>query len=246
MLADRLVAHRGYQRLYPENTLLSVREAIAAGASFVEVDIQFTADGEPVVYHDATLIRVSGEPAEIHQLSAAQAAKLPACEPFRLGDKFRHETICHLSDLVALATQFPSVHIFVELKKEAVRNEGCTATFETVSRLLQPIRDRAILISFDREFIAHARAQGWPRVGFVITSWHEADDLLSREVQPDYIFSSDTLLPESDPLPELSSLLVVYEVAEPEIAKRLFRRGVDMVETFDIGGMIAGLANHSL
>jgi len=36
---QQLVAHRGYQRRFPENTALSVLEAISAGALFIEIDI---------------------------------------------------------------------------------------------------------------------------------------------------------------------------------------------------------------
>lgn len=39
MLTDRLVAHRGYQKRYPENTLLGFTKAIEAGAHYIETDI---------------------------------------------------------------------------------------------------------------------------------------------------------------------------------------------------------------
>jgi hypothetical protein len=46
-LVATLVAHRGYQKLYPENTALSVTQAIKAGALFVEIDIQLSKDHQP-------------------------------------------------------------------------------------------------------------------------------------------------------------------------------------------------------
>ena len=41
---QQLVAHRGLQCEYPENTALSVSKAIAAGALFIEIDIQLSRD----------------------------------------------------------------------------------------------------------------------------------------------------------------------------------------------------------
>ena len=61
----RLVAHRGYPRRYPENTLLSLLAALEAGAEFVEFDVQMTADGVPVLLHDADLRRTGGADLEV-------------------------------------------------------------------------------------------------------------------------------------------------------------------------------------
>ena len=56
--ADRLVAHRGYQRCFLK-CLLSIIQAIDAGAKWVEFDVQFNDEGI-MLYHDDNLSRVSG------------------------------------------------------------------------------------------------------------------------------------------------------------------------------------------
>lgn len=53
------VAHRGLWTHAPENSLASIRDAIAAGVEIVEIDAQATADGKLVVIHDDTLNRTS-------------------------------------------------------------------------------------------------------------------------------------------------------------------------------------------
>ncbi len=50
-----VIAHRGASGLAPENTLAAVRAAIDTGADGIEFDVQLSADGHPVVYHDLTL-----------------------------------------------------------------------------------------------------------------------------------------------------------------------------------------------
>lgn len=55
-----VIAHRAGPALAPENTLLALERAISAGADWIEIDVQRTADGVLVVVHDADLMRVAG------------------------------------------------------------------------------------------------------------------------------------------------------------------------------------------
>jgi glycerophosphoryl diester phosphodiesterase len=54
----RVIAHRGLSARFPENTHAAFAAAIEAGADGVELDVQMTRDGVPVIFHDETLARV--------------------------------------------------------------------------------------------------------------------------------------------------------------------------------------------
>jgi glycerophosphoryl diester phosphodiesterase len=54
-----VVGHRGASAVEAENTLAAFDAAIAAGADAVEFDVRLTADGIPVVIHDADLSRTT-------------------------------------------------------------------------------------------------------------------------------------------------------------------------------------------
>ncbi len=54
-----VIGHRGASAFAPENTLPSFKLALDAGADLVELDYQHSADGVPVVMHDATLDRTT-------------------------------------------------------------------------------------------------------------------------------------------------------------------------------------------
>ena len=54
------IAHRGEPGGHIENTLDSFQAAIDAGAPMLEIDVRLTADGRPVVIHDADLTRIWG------------------------------------------------------------------------------------------------------------------------------------------------------------------------------------------
>src|SRR5205085_1804677 len=55
-----VVAHRGDPSASPENTLAAFEDALAAGADAVEFDVRLSADGFPVVIHDAFVDRTTG------------------------------------------------------------------------------------------------------------------------------------------------------------------------------------------
>ncbi|MDD5494328.1 MAG: glycerophosphodiester phosphodiesterase, partial [Dehalococcoidia bacterium] len=46
------IAHRGFTRDFPDNTLESFQAALDLGVDGIELDVQETADGEFIVYHD--------------------------------------------------------------------------------------------------------------------------------------------------------------------------------------------------
>jgi glycerophosphoryl diester phosphodiesterase len=55
-----ITAHRGSSKAAPENTIAAVRRAIEDGADRVEIDVQETADGTVVVFHDSDFMKLSG------------------------------------------------------------------------------------------------------------------------------------------------------------------------------------------
>ena len=246
MLKDRLVAHRGYQKHYPENSLLAYQKAIEAGAHFVETDVLFSADGQPVLYHDITMNRISGIENFIHALPFSELLTLPAYEPDRLGDQFTTNRITPLSQLVELLTQHPGITAFIEIKRAGIEILGIERAYQIILEVLEPVLPRCILISFNDEFIQNAHQQQFPRLGLVLKDWEELNRGYIAEIEPEFIFCDADKIPADQTLDHISSTTVIYEIVDPEEAIQWFNRGADMVETFDIGGMIDNLAHRSL
>jgi glycerophosphoryl diester phosphodiesterase len=73
-----IVAHRGAWHGAPENSLASIEKAIAVGADIVEIDVRKSADGEPFLMHDDTLLRMAGidRDAETFTIAELQAIVL--------------------------------------------------------------------------------------------------------------------------------------------------------------------------
>lgn len=236
--ASQLVAHRGYQRRYPENTAIAVTEAINAGALFVEIDIQLSSDHQPMVYHDINLHRVSGCGGTITDLTLEQLQTIPAYEPKRFATQFIDETIATLQSVVEIIRQHPAVTLFVELKEQSIAQFGAAIMLQSVCEVLQPIIQRAVLISFDYNIIQSARNQGWPQVGVVLRNWADIDSPQVRAIAGEYTFVDYAMIPRDDDRSRLNTRLVAYEVGTVKLAKKLSRQKVDMLETFDIKGLL--------
>ncbi len=73
-----VVAHRGASLAHPENTLPSFEGAIAAGADIVELDVRLSADGVPVVMHDAEVSRATDGHGWVHELTLDELKRLDA------------------------------------------------------------------------------------------------------------------------------------------------------------------------
>ena len=59
MSNTKVFAHRGASGYAPENTLEAFALAIRQGADGIELDVQLSSDGVPVVIHDETIDRVT-------------------------------------------------------------------------------------------------------------------------------------------------------------------------------------------
>jgi glycerophosphoryl diester phosphodiesterase len=72
------IAHRGASAYEPENTLRAFELALAMEATMIEVDIHLSADGHPVVMHDAQLCRTTNGQGKIAKLRLSDLRRLDA------------------------------------------------------------------------------------------------------------------------------------------------------------------------
>jgi len=92
------IAHRGASAYAPANTMAAFRKAAELGADMWEVDIRISADGVPIVHHDATL--ASGHVLR-EMTREALRAQMPDCPD--------------LSEVVALAAEL-GAGIYADIK----------------------------------------------------------------------------------------------------------------------------------
>ena len=71
-----VIAHRGAAGSAPENTLAAVRQAIADGTDWVEIDVQETRDGQVVVVHDSDFMKLAGNPVKVWEADLAEIQQI--------------------------------------------------------------------------------------------------------------------------------------------------------------------------
>lgn len=237
--ASQLVAHRGYRFKYPENTKLSLLKAIEAGAIFIELDVQFSRDKLPIIYHDCNLLRVSGKNKSVFNINRSSLITETASESERLGQTFQLETISPLEDLVSILTQNPAVTAFVELKDESISHCGREEMIHKTAGILYEVAENTVIMSFDYQLCLKAREISWPQVGVVLERWSDLNCEIINQIEPDYIFVDQEMIPRDCDLKSCELLqksnLVAYEIDDIQIGNNLLERGVDILETYEIG-----------
>ena len=241
MRIPELVAHRGYTLHYPENSLIGIDAAIRAGARFVEIDVQLSADKVPVLFHDRNLERLCRVPGAIHEFTRAQLVDFHVSEYDRFGYKFAQIPIATLAEFGALLAKHPQVTAFIEIKRIAIEHSGVATVLERVLHSLAPVMAQCVLISYNIPVLAAARRQGDYRVGAILEKWHHRNNADVVAIHPDFLFCDADDLPRFGNLGNTGAHVAIYEITDPQQAIKLAARGVGFIETFAVGEMLQAL-----
>ena len=177
-LRPLVIAHRGASAFAPENTLAAFSLAVALGADGVEMDVQMSAEGQPVVIHDARVNRTTNGAGNVSRLTLDQLQRLDAGNWFerRLSRKpraramiermraeigfaaacYSGEPVPSLEDVLALLKPAGLEQIYVELKPNRASK---TALVDSVLALVRKHRLQVstTLLSFDHALVRRAK-----------------------------------------------------------------------------------------
>ncbi len=235
--AQHLIAHRGYQQHFPENSPRAINEAIACGAEYIEIDVQFSADGAPLLCHDDDLQRIAGINKKLSACTFDELVNITANEPSRFTTRFQEIKIAPLQSLVDIMQKNPHIQVLVELKEEAIRDYGETFCLSRIHEVLTPVLESCILISFDIDALRLAKESSFPRLAPVLRQWNMRYEL-AQELNAEMIICNYKRIPEHDSLQMENGSVAVYEVDNIVLGKHLLSRGANFIETFSIGEML--------
>ena len=156
-------AHQGGAREGPSSTMAALRQAVAAGADALELDVHASADGELVVCHDATVDRTTDGTGAILQLTLAELRRLDNAYWWVPGEVVDHdappEAYVHrgkapadpgygVATLREVLEAFPGVYLNLDVKQTA---PAVPPYEEALARLLGEFgrTDDVIVASFD-------------------------------------------------------------------------------------------------
>ena len=166
-----LAAHRGGSLLWPENSLLAFKNALALGADFIEFDVHLSRDGEVMVIHDATLDRTSTGSGPVRDRTLAELKTL------RLKDRsgaVTQEPMPTLDEVTAVAAQ-AGRRMLLEIKVDPAK-----ARYPGIEEKVMAILDR------------HGMVASTVVMSFEVPTWRRI-----RELRPDFatcaLYSSRSL-----------------------------------------------------
>lgn len=244
----RLIAHRGYSFIAPENTLVAFDRALSCGAKAVECDLQRTRDGHLIVFHDGTLNRTTNGRGAVKSKRLDEVLQLSAGYTKKFGSTFSNERIITFDTL--LQRLQGHAHLYAEIKRQAVTRDG-----HERREMLRRVRELQLIsavtfISFEWSAIETMRAldpevqlgllfdRFHPKKMFEVTERMAASILLGRadlvERHPEFIHESH----------KRGIQVGVYTVDSLARLKRLEKLGVDAAATNRIGDFILEFEIH--
>ena len=138
-------AHRGASEYLPENTLLAFYTGIYMKANGIETDVQRTKDGILVLFHDDTLLRVTGQPGSVEDYTFDQL------QQFDVQKNGFTDKIVSLEDFLRHFA-FRDITFAIELKGSGVEKD--------TADLLRKygLEKKAVVTSFELEYLKNFRA----------------------------------------------------------------------------------------
>jgi glycerophosphoryl diester phosphodiesterase len=169
-----IIAHRGYQAKYPENTLSAFKAALEAGAAMIELDVTFSRDRRLVVIHDADLERTTNGRGPVNGLILDELKQLDAGG--WLHPRFSGERLPELAEVLDLAKG--RAFIDIEIKSSAYEPDHPPDSIERqVVELVRQkeIQDYVLISSFEEKILTQLSSmEAAPPLALIAK--HSADD----------------------------------------------------------------------
>lgn len=155
--------HRGYKAAYPENTLLSFQQAVAAGVHMLELDLRMSKDKQVVIIHDETVDRTTNGSGKVGEMAWEQLQALDAGG--WMGPSFAGLKIPSFEQFCQLMLAYPHLLLNIEVKPSSDAEEVVDAAIAMLKQF--SLYERCVFTCFDAAIIAYlhdryaAKTQGF-------------------------------------------------------------------------------------
>lgn len=231
------IGHRGAAADAPENTLAAFELALSQGADGIEFDVHLSADGVPVVIHDARVDRTTSGTGRVADHSLRALRRLDAGSWFNRRYPVRGRSRYAGRKIPVLAEVLGWVHgrkclAFVEIKKSRRRYPGIEG------RVLEEIHRAGVaslttVISFDLPTLRRLRQMDpQVRLGMDFTrpllAVTRARSINAGLVLPHWAFASRRFLKRAR---QAGLEVIVWDLDDPHWMRRKIDDGVDGIIT---------------
>ncbi len=168
------IAHRGASAHAQEGSASSIEKAAELGADMIEIDIRFTADGVPVIFHDSSLKRVFGVDGLLGDLTLEELRQIIPAD---------REPIMTFEEMVTLCKRL-SLGLYLDIKE--LNPRGMVSVIDILDEL--GMFKYTIFSAFRADWVAEIKAHRPDAVTSVLfNSVHVAPLEIARAVNADYV-----------------------------------------------------------
>lgn len=247
----RVIAHRGSNKVAPQNTLPAFKQAIAEGTNGFETDVHLTKDGRLVICHNYTVDHTSDAVGCITSFTLEELKKMDFGSYFSA--EFAHTPLPTIEEFLSLVAPTDTDIINIELKSPPERG------MEMVRKTLRAIKDfgvldRVIISSFDARILKTVKsieprcktAFLYPSTNpsthrFEIFPFFTVKRIGADIIHPAYMFVTKPLVMLAH---KLGLQVNVWTVNDEPTVKRLLYCGVDGIIT-DCPGKVRGFIDKA-
>jgi len=236
MKTREIIAHRGYSAIAPENTKAAFIAAIENGANSLEFDVQFSADGVPVVFHDFNLERTTNGQGKLREKTLVELKQVDAGIWFN--QQFAGEEILTLAEALEILKAIPQF-LYFDLKSYS--GEWSQIEVEKLVEIVMnyEVKEKAVMTSFSDSLNERVRAISGDELNFghLVGEQSNYQTQLTKAVAKDdrLISSEYHILLENPALIQQTKSqgidIVVWTVDNPEKFQQLIDLGITRIIT---------------
>lgn len=233
-ILSKLVAHRGDNKRFPENSHKGIEAALKAGLQFIEFDIQMTKDQQFIVHHDADLKRMAKQDISVfsHDYDTLKAFSIH--ESTRFNTQHYPTPLSLLSDVLGLLRQYPQATFFVEIKMQSLKHWGRTTVMDDLITLLKPYASQCVIISFSALALAYAKKHSNLRTGWVVKHYDDVSQQKATTLDPNFLICDYKKVPKTHAPWKGDWQWMLYSINDPETVLYYSQLGIDLIETDNI------------
>lgn len=224
----RWVAHRGDCENHTENTLESIQAAIDNGIKHIEIDIQLTKEGLPIVFHDNRLKRMFALDQQVANVNFDSISQLP----LKTQRSNYNYYIPTLSQVITLIKKAPDVTLYVEVKNVNFSHFSYSFVYNCITDCLKTIISQVVIIGFSYRFLRYVKNQSSLSIAYVLPSWAHYSPKMLANLKPEMIFADIDIIPTDARFYAKKEMWIVYEVSRIEQAQQLIKQGIFGFESF--------------
>ncbi|TVQ02531.1 MAG: hypothetical protein EA359_11475 [Balneolaceae bacterium] len=242
-----VIAHRGASFDAPENTMAAFHLAHRLQADMIELDVQLSSDGIPVVFHDSKLDKKTNGTGRISNYSLEELKMLDAGSWF--SDAFAGERIPRLAEVLNWAKD--KILVNIEIKPEAVSDDAKDGIEKKTTVLVKDfgMENEVIISGFDYRTIRRVK-EFMPAVHTGLLYHREVSkgsdyDKLVQQNKADFFHCSWREIGERQAklLNNANVPFLIYTLNSTKLMKKMIRIGASGIFT-DKPGLLRRLINN--